>query len=137
MPQYLRDQILDDNHDGSEDAGLADQILEDAEAYVNMYLSAVFTVPLTDAQLGTARLLTLRAALYFSHLRLNTVDDRVETAYDKLTDELALISQHKLERQSEHQEKASAPSRIGSAHRVFSQSSMREVGSDHCRNRGF
>lgn len=125
MPQYLRDQLLDDDHDGSEDVGLAQQVLEDSESYVDMYLSARYAVPLTDSQLRTARLLTLRAARYFAHLRLNTVDDRIERDYEQLTRELEMVASGKLERAQGHEEKATGRSRIGSADRVFSRESLR------------
>lgn len=124
-PAYLQTQLLDDDHDGAEEAGLADLLLEEAESLVDSYLSARYSVPLVDNQLRTAKRLTLGAFLYYAHQRLNSVDDRIEKAFEIVLSELERIADGKNERAQEHTERPAAVSTIGSSPRVFSRDSLK------------
>lgn len=92
LPAYLRAQILDDNHDGSEDAGLAEAILESACDYIDGAISAAgYATPVSAPIPPLVSELTLRIARYFAHERLNLVDERVRDQWAWVREDLAAL----------------------------------------------
>ena len=97
LPQYLRAQILDDDHDGSEDPGLAEAILESACDYLDGYLRAAgYVVPLTAPIPPTVMELTLRIGRYYAHERLNLVDDRIRAQWEWVREDLQRVASGEL-----------------------------------------
>lgn len=101
-PPYLRTALLDDAGTGAEAAGVADLLLEEAESTVDSYLSAQWLVPLTDAQLATARRLTLEVWLYLAHRRQGSLSEVQERAYERTLAELRDVRDGRNERRPEH-----------------------------------
>jgi len=81
LPDYLRLQLLDDNRDGTEEAGLASKIVSDAADEVDMYFAAAgYTVPIVSPP-PAATVLTQRVARYIAHFRLSTVTPEIAEQY--------------------------------------------------------
>ena len=83
LPQYLRTQLLDDDHDGTEDTGLADSLLDAACDEIDGYLQAAgWQVPITSTVPPMVRQLVHDIFWYRAHDRINAVDDRVQTNWE-------------------------------------------------------
>ena len=93
LPQYLRTQILDDNHDGTEDPGLAESLLEYACDYIDGAIQAAgFAVPVAAPIPSIVSSLTLQIARYAAHERLNLVDDRVRQQWEWVREDLKALA---------------------------------------------
>ena len=76
LPAYLQTQLLDDDHDGSEDTGLADELIEDSADEVDAVLSARYSVPFdTSDPPKLVKWATKRLACYQAHARLAKLTD--------------------------------------------------------------
>ena len=70
LPPYLQTQLLDDDHDGVEDVGLAETIISDAADEVDAILSYRYHVPFDETNLPTlVRSATKRIARFLMHMR--------------------------------------------------------------------
>ena len=88
-PDYLKIQLLDDDHDGSEDVGLADQLIEDAADEVDSYLSLRYAVPFsTTDPPKLVKHATKWIAWYNAHLRRGMMKQMVQTRYDAIIEML-------------------------------------------------
>ena len=88
-PPYLRIQLTDDNHDGSEDADVAAQAIEDAADEVDAVLSYRYHVPfsLTDPP-PLVTWATKWIAWYNLHIRRSKMQAFVQTKYDLVIERL-------------------------------------------------
>ncbi len=88
-PPYLQAYLLDDDHDGVEDTGVADQIIEDAADEVDAILSARYNVPFSlSAPPPLVTWATKWLAWYYAHLRRSKMAPLVEAKYKTVLDRL-------------------------------------------------
>jgi len=89
LPDYLRLQMFDDDHNGVEDVGVCEMVREDADDLVDGYIQAAgYLVPVD----GTVPTFIRRSALaifrYLAHERIGADDEKVERAYERTLEQL-------------------------------------------------
>jgi len=90
LPAYLRKQLLDDDHNGIEEVGLADQIISDAADQVDAILSLRYHVPFDETNLPTlVRHATKQVARFLMHQRRSTIKQWMIDDYDRQLEQLA------------------------------------------------
>lgn len=90
LPAYLQTQLLDDDHDGSEEPGLADQIISDAADQVDAILSLRYHVPFDETNLPTlVRHATKQIARFLMHQRRSKIKQWMVDDYDRILEQLA------------------------------------------------
>ena len=128
LPPYLQTRLLDDDHDGTEDPGLADVIIEAAADEVDGYLSAAVSTPILDVPTPpTVKHCTLQIARYLTHLRLSKTSDFIEEQYVRTLDLLKAIVAGRASYGVDPlpAEASYMTSELSSAARVFSRDTLR------------
>ena len=98
-PTYLRLQLLDDDHSGVEDVGLATLTLEEAESEVVSRSAGNLNAAIVGQDLADARRLALVIWSYQVHCRLSgEVPEAVKDQYERALDELKGIAARQLGR---------------------------------------
>ena len=90
LPPYLLTQLLDDDHDGTADVGLADELIEDSADEVDAILSARYTVPFDSADPPKlVKWATKRLCWYQSHMRIGRMPEGTADERDKVLEILS------------------------------------------------
>ena len=128
LPAYLRLQLLDDDRDGTEESGLASEIVDQAANEVDSaFDTAGYSVPFATAP-PMAVTLTLNGARYWAHYRLSATNADIERQRERDLATLDKIASRKLlpgidPQPPESTEALSGPEFVG-PERVFSRSTL-------------
>lgn len=92
LPNYLRTQLLDDDRNGTEDAGVAQELLDAAQAWIDGALSVRYLTPIAAGQVsGYIKHLELLCVRVLAHERAGLFE-KVSDQRVMVTNELDMIA---------------------------------------------
>ena len=94
MPDYLKTQLMDDDHDGTVDSATIAAVIAWAEGKFRQYVGTTYALPGSAADREYVVSLITDLAWYDAHKRLHRMSDEVRDVYLDAVKELEAIRDH-------------------------------------------